>query len=249
MKALIVDDELYCRDNLRLMLTEYCPEIGDIDLAASGDEARECIGRNKPDVLFLDIKMPRESGFEFLESISHMTLPVIFTTAHNEYALQALKAQAIDYLEKPINIDDLQLAVQKIKKRQGEDSQSMQSIKDAIRMAYLGHDGDKIVVPMREGFEIINCKDIVHLEASESYTTIHLADGKKMLSSKNIKVYEEKLSKDSFFRIHKSHIINVRHHLKGFSRQDGNSAVMSNGKHLPIARRKVQPFIDRINGL
>jgi two-component system LytT family response regulator len=247
MKALIVDDEQFCRDNLRMMVEEYCPEIREILMASDADEARSVVRESKPDVLFLDIKMPKESGFELLESLDNRNMSVIFTTAHNEYALKALKAQAVDYLEKPINYEELQLAVSKLKKPMGNDVNSMGEIKELIRKAYMDHEDDKIAVPMREGYEIIACRDLVHLEASESYTTLFLADGKKMLSSKNIKVYEDKLSDSTFFRVHKSHIINVRYHLRGFNRIDGNSAVMSNGKHIPIARRKLQPFLDRIS--
>ncbi len=249
MKALIVDDEQFCRDNLKFMIDEYCHEIIDIEMASDADEARRLIANSKPDVMFLDIKMPRETGFELLNSLGTTQLSVIFTTAHNEYALQALKARAIDYLEKPINIDELQAAVKKLKAQQPEGADSLSIIKDAVRQAYNQHEGDRIAIPMRDGFEILPCKEIVHLEASESYTTIYLADGKKLLSSKNIKVYEDKLNPDLFFRVHKSHIINMRYHLKGFNRMDGNSAVMSNGKHIPIARRKVQPFLDRIAGI
>jgi two-component system LytT family response regulator len=231
------------------MLREYCPEISEIETASDANEARTSISNNKPDVMFLDIKMPRETGFELLNSLGNAQMSVIFTTAHNEYALQALKARAIDYLEKPINIDELQIAVNKLRKQQSEGTDSLSKIKDAVRQAYNQHEADRIAIPMRDGFEILPCKEIVHLEASESYTTIYLADGKKLLSSKNIKVYEDKLNPDLFFRVHKSHIINMRYHLKGFNRMDGNSAVMSNGKHIPIARRKVQPFLDRIAGI
>ncbi len=249
MKALIVDDEQFCRENLKFMLKEYCPEIIGIETAADADEARFIISKNRPDVLFLDIQMPRENGFELLNSIDNIPLSIIFTTAHNEYALQALKVRAIDYLEKPINIDDLQGAIKRLKEHTPAGNERFNVIKDAIRQAYTEHESERIAIPMRDGFEIIPCKEIVHLEASESYTTIYLADGKKLLSSKNIKVYEDKLSPLVFFRVHKSHIINMRYHLKGFNRLDGNSAVMSNGKHIPIARRKVQPFLDRIVGI
>jgi two-component system LytT family response regulator len=247
MKALIVDDEQFCRDNLRMMLEEHCPEIRQIELASGAEEARAAINVSQPDVLFLDIKMPKESGFDLLESLDNQKMSVIFTTAHNEYALKALKAQALDYLEKPISYEELQLAVGKVKKAKIGEHNSMSEIKELIRKAYVDHEDDKIAVPMREGYEIIACRDLIHLEASESYTTLFLADGKKMLSSKNIKVYEDKLSAETFFRVHKSHIINVRYHLRGFNRIDGNSAVMSNGKHIPIARRKLQTFLDRIS--
>lgn len=249
MKALIVDDEKFCRDNLRILISDYCPEIKDIVLAGSAEEAREQMAIDSPDVLFLDIKMPKESGFDLLNSLGHHKMSVIFTTAHNEYALDALKAQAIDYLEKPINIDELQSAVSKVEPKNITSSNSLTEIKALIKKAYLEQNNEKIAIPMREGYEIISYREIVHLEAQESYTMIYLESGKKLLSSKNIKVYEEKLDDILFFRTHKSHIVNVRYHLKGFNRIDGNSAVMTGGKHIPIARRKLQSFLDRIAGM
>lgn len=249
MKALIVDDEQFCRDNLRLLIDEFCPEISTIKTASSAEDARNQLSVDSPDVLFLDIKMPKESGFDLLTSLGDHNMSVIFTTAHNEYALDALKARAVDYLEKPISIDDLQSAVSKIESQPTENGNSLTEIKALIQQTYLEQNQEKIAIPMREGYEIISYRDIVHLEAQESYTMIYLESGKKLLSSKNIKIYEGKLDPLIFFRTHKSHIVNVRHHLKGFNRIDGNSAVMTGGKHIPIARRKLQSFLDRIAGM
>lgn len=247
MRALIVDDELNCRDNLKILIESYCPDITESETAASVAEARKRISIQEPDVLFLDIKMPHESGFDLLESLTGHGMHVVFTTAHSEYALRALKAEAVDYLEKPIDIDDLQAAVAKIKKRQnnGRNSRDWQTLLRELRQDPAD---DKIAIPMRDGFEWISFRDIIHLEAAESYTTLYLTGDRRLLSSKNIAVYERKLHGEIFFRTHKSHIINMRHHLKSFSRLDGNSAVMSNGKHIPISRRKLQGFLDTVAG-
>lgn len=249
MKALLVDDELFCRDNLKMMVQEYCPAIHEIKSAESAQNAREILSNWSPDILFLDIKMPNESGFDLLTSMGEHNLSVIFTTAHDEYALSALKVEAIDYLEKPINIEDLQSAVHKAEKRAEFRTNSLSQIKDMLKDNRNSLDNEKIAIPMREGYEILAYHEIVHLEASESYTTIYLENGKRLLSSKNIKVYEEKLNPRVFFRTHKSHIINIQNHIKGFNRVDGNSAVMSNGKQIPISRRKLQSFLDRISGM
>jgi two-component system LytT family response regulator len=246
MKALIVDDEQFCRDNLKLMIQEYCPAILQTETAADADEARNQVANLKPDVLFLDVQMPRENGLDLLNSLGNHEMSVIFTTAHREYALDALKAQAVDYLEKPINIDELQTAVSKVETKS---SNSLEKIRELINTSGKTTSQERIAIPMREGYEIISYDEIIHLEASESYTMIYLEGDKKILSSKNIKVYEDKLSPMVFFRTHKSHIINMRDHLKGFNRIDGNSAVMSNGKFIPIARRKLQTFLDRISGM
>ncbi|HKK39543.1 MAG TPA: LytTR family DNA-binding domain-containing protein, partial [Cryomorphaceae bacterium] len=224
------------------------PEVIEIELASDANEARERLSDYKPDILFLDIMMPKENGFDLLESISSKPKSIVFTTAHNEYALQAIKAEALDYLEKPINIDELQVAVSKASKRVSEMPNPDDLVKKVLKEISKKSDDEKIAIPMREGFELIAVKDIVHLEASESYTLIYLANGKRIVSSKNIKVYEEKLDETIFFRTHKSHIINVKHHLIRFSRIDGNSAVMSNEKYVPISRRKLQSFLEEIVG-
>jgi len=248
MKALIVDDELFCRDNLKILLSDYCPEIREIDMAGSAKEARERMEAYSPDILFLDIKMPEETGFDLLTSLTHKPSSVVFTTAHNEYALQAIKAEALDYLEKPINIDELQEAVKKASGRMNSSFDPKSYMRKLLDEINRDPGDEKLAIPMREGYELIPIKEIVHLEASESYTMIYLVDGKRIMSSKNIKVYEEKLDDHIFFRTHKSHIINVKYHLKGFTRVDGNSAVMSNGKQVPISRRKLQRFLEEIVG-
>jgi two-component system LytT family response regulator len=248
MKALIVDDEKFCRDNLKILLKDYCPEVSEIDVASNAKESRQLISESNPDILFLDIMMPRESGFDLLESISEKPKSIVFTTAHNEYALQAIKAEALDYLEKPVDIEELQTAVYKASQKQVRAGSTDDLVKQVMLELSRKSDDEKIAIPMREGYELISVKDIVHLEASESYTMIYLADGKRIVSSKNIKVYEQKLDSNTFFRTHKSHVINVKHHLVRFSRIDGNSAVMSNGKHVPISRRKLQSFLEEIVG-
>ncbi len=248
MKALIIDDEHLCRENLRMLIESYCPAIHESASAVNASDARKQLSIFQPDILFLDVKMPGENGFDFLASLGDHPYSVIFTTAHSEFALPALKAEALDYLEKPVNIDDLQKAVKKLDKRR-----QLNAIEDHIKIAQNktqpGTGNEKIAIAMREGFEIISFNEIIHLEASESYTTFYLGNGKRIISSKNIKVYEDRLDPAVFFRIHKSHIINVRNHLTGFNRRDGNSAVMSNGKMIPISRRKLQQFLDLITGM
>lgn len=248
MKALIIDDEHLCRENLRMLVESFCPTIDTIKTASNASDARQKLELFQPDVLFLDIKMPGETGFEFLESLGDHPYAVIFTTAHSEFALSALKAQAIDYLEKPVDIEDLQNAVKKLALR-FKNGNPKPPIEERLAKQSPQVSSDKIAIAMRDGFDIINCSDIVHLEASESYTTFYLQNGKRLISSKNIKVYEEKLDPNIFFRTHKSHIINVQNHLTGFNRVDGNSAVLSNGKLVPISRRKLQDFLCLITGM
>mgnify|MGYP004001440045 FL=1 len=247
LKALIVDDEFNARNNLKILIDEFCPELKIIGLVESAEEARIIIEKEKPDVVFLDIAMPKEDGFSLLKSYENRDFSVVFTTAYNEYALKAFKENAIDYLEKPISIDDLQKAVQKVMKVHGSNEQRTPAeLSELVDEAMEGKN-DRISVPTRDGYVIIRNTDIVHLEASDNYTMIYLIDGSRHLSSKNIKVYEENLNQEVFFRTHKSHIINVEHHLKEFSRSEGNMAVLTNGINVPIARRKMSNFLSRIN--
>jgi len=247
LKALIVDDEFNARNNLKILIDEFCPELKIVGLVESAEEARIIIEKEKPDVVFLDIAMPKEDGFSLLQSYENREFSVVFTTAYNEYALKAFKENAIDYLEKPISIDDLQKAVQKVMKVHGSNEQRTPAeISELVDEAMEGKN-DRISIPTRDGYVIIRNTDIIHLEASDNYTMIYLIDGSRHLSSKNIKVYEENLNQEIFFRTHKSHIINVEHHLKEFSRSEGNMAVLTNGINVPIARRKMSNFLSRIN--
>jgi two-component system, LytTR family, response regulator len=247
LKALIVDDEFNARNNLKILIDEFCPELKIIGLVESAAEARITIEKEKPDVIFLDIAMPKEDGFSLLKSYVDRTFSVVFTTAYNEYALKAFKENAIDYLEKPISIDDLQKAVMKVIKVHGSNEQKSPAELSELVDVAMEDKNDRISIPTRDGYIIIRNTDIIHLEASDNYTMIYLIDGSRHLSSKNIKVYEENLNQEVFFRTHKSHIINVEHHLKEFSRSEGNMAVLTNGINVPIARRKMSNFLSRIN--
>jgi len=247
IKALIVDDEFNCRNNLELLINDFCEGVEVVGQAESAAEARKLIKELNPDLVFLDIAMPEEDGFSLLRSIDKRDFAVIFTTAHNEYALKAFKENAIDYLEKPINIDDLVNSIEKAKHLVESPGEQDEALNEIIQKALRMNDSAKISIPTRDGYVIVDEKEIVHLEASDNYTMIFLTSGRKHLSSKNIKVYEENLDHDRFFRTHKSHIINMKEHLKEFSRSNGNVALLTDGKAVPISRRKLSDFIGRIN--
>lgn len=245
LNAIIIDDEFNARENLKIMLQEHCPELQIKGLGSSAEEGRQLIDSQNPDLVFLDIAMPNEDGFSFLNTIKDRKFSVVFTTAHNEFALKAFKADALDYLEKPIAIDDLKNSVIKVSKYHQKKTVNNSNLN--LKTLATKINADKISIPTKDGYIIINNKDIVNLEASDNYTMIHLSDGSRHLSSKNIKIYEENLDENVFFRSHKSHIINVEYHLKEFSRSEGNVAIMTNGKNIPISRRKMSFFMNRIN--
>jgi two-component system LytT family response regulator len=249
LKAIIIDDEFNARENLKILLQDHCPELEILGSAESAQQARILIASTEPDLIFLDIAMPNEDGFSLLNSFEKRTFSVVFTTAYNEYALKAFKADAVDYIEKPIAIDELKKAVSKVHNYHNEDTINNATVNfdQLSKKINENKTAEKISIPTKDGYIIINNKDIVNLEASDNYTMIHLSDGSRHLSSKNIKIYEENLDESVFFRSHKSHIINVEYHLKEFSRSEGNVAIMTNGKYIPISRRKMSFFMNRIN--
>lgn len=244
--TIIIDDEQNARENLKLILEDFCPEVKIVAEAGSAAEARKLIAEHQPNLLFLDINMPNEDGFELLESIENKNFSVIFITAHNQFALKALKAGAIDYIEKPIDIEDLQTAVKKVEVNDATSNVDFNMIKTLLNEYKNENKSDTIAVPTLSGYEILKVEDIVHLEADESYTRIFLADGSKCVSSMTIARYEKVLDTNIFYRVHKSHIINKRHHLKEFNRQEGNMAIMDTGEAIPVARRKLSGFISSI---
>jgi len=247
IKAYIVDDEENARLNLEYLIKEYCPQIEVVASAASGKEALALLAQDDPDVLFLDIKMPDMDGFEVLENLEERDFSLVFTTAHNDFALKAIKERALDYLEKPVSIDDLEACAERLTEEHLKRKDNS-GVEQALFNAANYKDLDKLSIPTRDGFAVVKSSDIIHLEASDSYTKIFLSGGRKYLSSKNIRVFEQSLDPKVFFRTHKSHIVNVAFHLEGFARTDGNVALMSDGSRVPISRRRLSEFMSRIEG-
>jgi two-component system LytT family response regulator len=252
LKAIIVDDEEFARENLRMMVEDFCEDVIIAGVASSAAQARLLIEENNPDIVFLDIMMPGEDGFMFLQSLDDRKFQVIFTTAFRDYALRAIKESAVDYLEKPIDIDDLQKAVNKA--REILDQKKTTKIPESrltkiLENIALTNSVEKTVIPTKDGLAVVKNTDIIHLEAFENYTTLYLVGGKKYVSSKSIKAFEDKLDPNMFFRVHKSHIVNVAHHLKELNRTEGNIAVLSDGTQVPVARRKLQEFLDKLSNI
>ncbi len=248
MRALIVDDEADARDNLRLMLEEHCPEVTVVGMAASAEAARDLIATEDPDALFLDIKMPGEDGFSLLRSLPLPHIPVIFTTAYDEYALRAFKENALDYLEKPIDPEELERAVGKLARLLGDPGEMMRrgDSLQALMSDPASPLSTRMAVPSRDGLVLLRHEDILYLEASDSYTVVHVKDGKRTISSKHIRVFETNLDPKKFFRVHKSYIINLEH-LRSFSRSEGNMAVLDNGALVPVSRRRLPELLAMIN--
>lgn len=256
LKALIIDDEDLARKNLSMLLGEYCPEVDVIGDAGDIKDAKDKIEKLSPDVVFLDIRMPRASeGFELLESIEKRDFFVIFVTAFKDYALKAFNANAIHYVLKPIDIDDLKNAVTKVvesKTQFSAEPENFNNYFNAIKnlsssIENKGY-GNKIAISHTKGIKLIETKDILYLEASGNCTMIYFKEGKRYLDTRTLKIYESILNPDEFYRIHKSYMINLAE-LKEYINEDGHFAVLKTGKLLPVARNRVSTFVKTLKAL
>jgi two-component system, LytTR family, response regulator len=251
--AIIIDDEEIVRRGLTLLLAEYCPEIRLCGSVGSAQEGRELLNSADVDFIFLDISMPKEDGFAFLRSIPKENYGIIFVTAFEEYALRALKASAIDYLLKPVNGIDLCEAVSKaihyhemrLSSLEARISyhESLDNLNENI------HSGQKLITKItvheQFGFRMINVSDLIYLEAESNYTTLHLAGSEKIVATRSLGEFEKILEQPTFFRIHKSTMINMNY-LHAFSSYEGNFAELKDGTKLSISRGKLHEFKEAI---
>ncbi len=235
LQAIIVDDEAKARRILETFLAEFCPEVSVVAVAEDVPQAVKAIRKLNPDVIFLDIEMPGYNGFQLLEFFEEIQFEIIFTTAYSEFALKAFQVSAIDYLLKPIQIDQLTKAVEKLTKIKGNSL-----IRERIETLQANLEENKIkkiVVPLSDGSLFIDISEITHLKAEGSYVNIFLKDGNKILVSKNIKDYEEILNrKEGFFRTHRSFLVNIKHILNISS--DHGEIVLTHNHSAQVARDK-----------
>ncbi|WP_207427504.1 LytTR family DNA-binding domain-containing protein [Pedobacter sp. SYSU D00535] len=251
LKALIVDDEEYSRKSLYFLIQENCPEVQVAGIVKSVSEARQLISAQVFNLVFLDIAMPKENGFELLPALQERNIRVIFTTAYDQYALKALKANAIDYLLKPIDIEELKTAVSKAEAwanltspRTPESLSSRESDESSQPTSSASRTQKKITLPNTYGFNVIDTADIIYVEADSNYSEFHLQDGEKLVISKPLKEIEDSLDPQEFLRIHKSVIVNFRY-IKSYVNKNGWQIILSNGVTLPVSRRRATEFQEK----
>ncbi|MBK9320397.1 MAG: response regulator transcription factor [Bacteroidetes bacterium] len=237
MKAIIVDDEKSGRETLQRLLEENCKSVQVIGQADSVDTAETLIGKLQPDLIFLDVEMPRGSGFELLKRFERPSFKTIFVTAHQHYAIKAIRFSAADYLLKPVDVDELIAAVEHVESKTNDNSEQYAQIVRSIDERKT----DKLAVPVKDGLSFIPVEEIIRLQADGSYTHIFTAKD-KYTASRNIKEYEELLQDQQFFRAHHSHIINLRF-VRHFSRTEGYFVTMSDGSVVEVSRRKKELFL------
>ena len=244
INAIIIDDEAKGSLAWRDKLLAYCPQIKIIAEAANGQEALMLIQHYKPQLIFLDIEMPRMNGFEMLNELEEKNFHIIFTTAYDQYAIKAIKYAAFDYLLKPIDIEELKTAVEKLSNTENKETKKQVELLQQ-NMLHPKKQLHKLAIPTLEGLMFYEISDIVHLEANSNYTYIHLSNKTKITASKTLKEFEELLPDDIFFRTHHSHLINLNY-IKRYIKGDGGQIELQNGTYVDVSRRKKEDFLKSI---
>lgn len=232
INAIIVDDEEKSIVVLNRLLKAHCPEVSIVAEVDEVDKAIVAIEKYHPQLIFLDIELAGESGFDLLERIKERNFHVIFITAHSEFALKAFRFSVTDYLLKPVGIDLLKQAIEKVSKLDNTHS-------DATGMQTLR-------IPSINGMAFAYFKDIVRMEAEGAYTHIYLDNGKHYMSSYRLKQFEEHLDPSLFLRMHRSHLINIKK-IKSIVNKDGLFAIMTDGTSIEVPRRNKEEFMKRVH--
>ena len=242
LRAIIVEDEFHSREALKNMLREYCPDLDVVGLAANIDEGLTMLNLAHPELVFLDIEMPNESGFDLLTRAEKLNFEVIFTTAYRHYALKAIKFSAIDYLLKPIDLEELQQAVDKVirKRRDAWYNRKIENLLNNIHNENVKQ--HSITLSTSEGYEFIKVSQIIYCEANGAYTKFCLKDRKPLIVSKHLKEYENLLNDHHFMRVHQSYLVNLSE-VEKYIRSDGGYIVMKNGDRVNISNKKREKFI------
>ena len=245
IKALIIDDEEGARESLRNILQSYFEEVEVLDTAESADDAYTKINEQQPDLIFLDIEMPRGNAFDLLERFDSIDFEIIFVTAYDHYAIKAIRFSALDYILKPIDIDELRAAIEKCAQQSDQ-----RSINDRLKVLLQNLNEQnkprKVAIPDSEGLIFVNMDEIIRCESDGNYTTFILANERRILASRTLGEYEDLFSDDHFFRVHRSHLINMEHITK-YVKGEGGYVIMSDSSEVEVSRRKKAAFMDQLS--
>jgi len=241
-RTILIDDETNTREALRGLLQHYCPSVTIIGEAASAEEGLKLLRAQTPDLLFLDVEMPLGSGFDLLDLLGQASFDIIFTTAHDRYALRAIKFCALDYLLKPIGVAELREAVAKAQRQQAPVAAQLLTFRDNLRERH-GPAG-KVVLPSMQGFEVVELARVVRCQADDNYTLFVLEGKEKILVSRTLKEYEELFADSGFIRIHQSHLINAAH-VKRYIKGSGGYVQLSDDSIIEVSRRKKDELMKR----
>lgn len=239
ISAFIVDDEEAGVISLSNLLERKHPEVHILATYIDARQVAQAVEAQRPDLVFLDINMPHFNGLELVTQFETHLPKVIFTTAYDEYLLKALRLRVIDYLLKPVRAEELAAALARFETVRGEES----TLVENLNHMKLNADLEVIAISSTKGFKLQALAEILYVEGAGSYCVFHTSDGAQMVVSKRLGEIEERLSQTSFFRAHKSSLINLRH-VKEYIRGEGGDVLMSNDKVIPLARHRKKAFME-----
>ena len=246
IKALIIDDEYKARNVLNHYILSFIPEITEVQQADSVEAALEILKTFQPGIVFLDVEMPHKNGFDFLLSLHEPTFEIIFTTAYNQYAIQAIRFSALDYLLKPVDPDELRAAIDRYIEKQKPVKQKKELFDNLVQNIGKKEVKDfRLAVPSSQGVFFFTLDEILRLEADRNYTVIHLVGKRPFVASKTLKHFEEMLEEFKFIRTHKSHLVNTTHIVR--LSHDHESVLLSDGMKIEISRRKKEEVQQQLN--
>lgn len=244
VKAIIVDDEPYCSESLDALLQRYCPEVSVAGIFNNGLDALNAIRQQPPDLVFLDVEMPKMNGFEMLEKLPSVNFDLIFTTSYDKYALKAIRFSAIDYLLKPIDREELQKAVQKtVQRSQKPIAQQLEILMQKMNAPTTQY--NKIAMPTMEGLQMVPVDSIVSCESDSNYTIVLMKNKQKLIVSRTLKDIEEMLEEHSFVRVHHSHLVNLNE-IEKYVKGEGGYLVMSDGNTVDVSRSKKEVLLKKL---
>lgn len=242
MKAIIIDDEIDSLETTELLIENYCPKVSIIGVANDAERGIKMIDKLQPNLVFLDISMPKINGFELLNRLNFKQFELIFTTAHDEYAIKAFQVGAIHYLLKPIDTEELIKAVQRVESKLKQ-SEPLPDINSIIQQVTANRQ-PKIAIPSLKGLEMIEVDNIIRCEADSNYSVIHLITH-KIVVTKTLKELEQLLAPYNFIRVHHSHLINLGH-LKTYLKGEGGEVVLSNGEYIRVSRSRKSSLLAKL---
>jgi two-component system LytT family response regulator len=235
MKAILIDDEISNLENLRALLETHCPQVNIAATAQNVSDGVNAIEKHLPNLVFLDIQMGEQTGFDVLSLLPHRNFEVIFATAYDQYGIQAVKFAALDYLLKPIDIDELINAVNKADQKLSIQNQNSQIEFLLQQLKKPDTSVNKIALQMQSEIRYIALSEIIRCEADNTYTYFFLTNDEKILVSKSLKEYSDLLQPNGFLRTHQSHLVNPKH-VKSWLKEDGGILLLTNGKKIPISK-------------
>jgi two-component system LytT family response regulator len=242
INAILIDDELTGLEALQLAIQKYCPDVLIKGVYNTPQEGLEGIRSVNPDLVFLDVQMPQMSGFDVLQQASPVTFDVIFVSAHDQYAIKAIKFSALDYLLKPVDVDELIHAVKKVKERLNTKSNFFQYQSVLNNVQLRTGKIEKLAVPSLDGIDFFDTQDIIYCKADGSYTNLILKGNQHVMVCKNLKDFENILVDSGFCRVHHSSLVNLRH-VQKYIKGDGGYVILTDNHHVDISRRKKEEFL------